>query len=69
MAAQIPPAAREAHDRAVCDGEPSYEDPATGATVLTSAFLASQERCCGSGCRHCPYDEDERRRAGRPPSR
>lgn len=66
MASPIPEAARDAHDRALAAGAPSYADPETGYTVLTSATLLAQGRCCGSGCRHCPYDEDERRRAGRP---
>jgi len=27
-----------------------------GRIVFTEEFLRSREYCCGSGCRHCPYD-------------
>jgi hypothetical protein len=47
-------AIREAHDRAVAQGEPGYLDPATGFFVFTAAELAARGECCGSGCRHCP---------------
>lgn len=46
----------DAHARAVAAGEDGYLDPATGLFVLTAAYLADRGRCCGSGCRHCPYD-------------
>lgn len=46
----------EAHAAAVAAGEDGYLDPATGLFVLTAAYLADRGRCCGSGCRHCPYD-------------
>ena len=43
----------------------TYLDPATGYTVFTA--IAHQRRgvCCGSGCRHCPFEYsnvNERRR-------
>jgi hypothetical protein len=44
-----------AHAAAVAAGEAGYLDPDTGLFVLTAAFLAGRGRCCGSGCRHCPY--------------
>ena len=44
------------HDEAVAAGEPGYIDPVTGLFVLTAAYLAARGECCGSGCRHCPYD-------------
>jgi hypothetical protein len=34
--------------------------------VFTAEYLRRRGYCCGSGCRHCPYDEDEQKRAGRP---
>jgi Family of unknown function (DUF5522) len=68
MATSIPPLAQVAHDDAVREGRPTYSDPSTGYTVFTSVALLAQERCCGSGCRHCPYDEVEQRRAKRPGS-
>ena len=69
MAPQVSEEALALHDRAVAAGAPSYVDPDSGYTVLTSETLRAQGRCCGSGCRHCPYDLDEQRRAGRPGSR
>jgi hypothetical protein len=44
-----------AHERALATGADSYEDPATGYSVFTSAFLLERGSCCDSGCRHCPY--------------
>ncbi|WP_414698961.1 DUF5522 domain-containing protein [Oligoflexus sp.] len=41
-------------------------DPATGYLVFTAAYHLKRGYCCGSGCRNCPYSEDERKRAGRP---
>jgi Family of unknown function (DUF5522) len=29
-----------------------------GAWVFTEHFLRSRGYCCGSGCRHCPYDKN-----------
>ncbi|MEP7202097.1 MAG: DUF5522 domain-containing protein [Ilumatobacteraceae bacterium] len=43
------------HGRAVTAGSPCYEDPSTGLTVFTAAFLAERDYCCDSGCRHCPF--------------
>jgi hypothetical protein len=28
----------------------------SGAIVLTEEYLVNRGRCCGSLCRHCPYD-------------
>ena len=47
--------AAEAHLAAVRAGAPGYEDPDSGLFVFTAVSLAAQGRCCGSGCRHCPY--------------
>ena len=44
-----------AHDKASARGEPMYEDPGSGFWVFTEAGLTARGRCCGSGCRHCPY--------------
>ncbi len=33
-----------------------YFDPVTGFAVLTAEFLLKRGYCCGSGCRHCPYE-------------
>jgi len=45
----------EAHQAALDAALDSYVDPASGYTVLTSAFLLERGTCCDSGCRHCPY--------------
>ena len=47
----------ERHESAMLRGEPTYQDPLSGFQVLTAAFLAARDRCCNSGCRHCPYVE------------
>ena len=60
----VSPAALAAHDRADAAGEDGYVDPTTGYVVFTRSALAARGRCCGNGCRHCPYDDDERRASG-----
>lgn len=62
----IDPAAKRAHDAAVAAGQPGYIDPSTGLFVMTARYLEQRGKCCGSGCRHCPWPADEQRRAGRP---
>lgn len=42
-----------------------YLDPWTGLWVQTSAQLSKSGKCCGAGCRHCPYPRSEQERAGR----
>ena len=49
------PAILAAHQAALDAGADAYVDPASGYTVLTSAFLLTRGTCCDSGCRHCPY--------------
>ncbi|QSB17568.1 hypothetical protein JQS43_25090 [Natronosporangium hydrolyticum] len=44
-----------AHSAALAAGASGYLDPATGLFALTARYLADQGRCCGSGCRHCPF--------------
>ncbi len=43
------------HDLACERGHSSYIDPETGYHVFTALGLRRRGRCCGSGCRHCPY--------------
>ncbi len=45
------------HKEAIDEGNDIYIDPDTGFAVLTAEFLLNRGYCCGSGCRHCPYDE------------
>lgn len=51
----LAPHVEAAHLAAVRAGEPGYLDPDTGLFVLTAITLAGRGRCCGEGCRHCPY--------------
>ena len=44
-----------AHVTALDNDDAGYADPATGLFVLTAAYLAARQECCGRGCRHCPY--------------
>lgn len=44
-----------AHEAALDRGDDGYLDPRTGRSVLTAAFLWDRDRCCDTGCRHCPY--------------
>jgi hypothetical protein len=48
-------AMQEAHDAAVARGDAGYADPVTGFFVFTTPSLLAKGRCCGNGCRHCPY--------------
>jgi hypothetical protein len=44
------------HRDAVAAGERTYRDPSTQLTVLTELAHRQRGACCGSACRHCPYD-------------
>lgn len=54
------PSASQAPDieelhRVACKSKQSfYTDPSSGLVVFT-AYHLSQRKCCGCGCRHCPY--------------
>ncbi len=41
------------------EGEDYYLDG--GFMVFTEKFLRERGHCCRSGCRHCPYEEEENR--------
>jgi ATP-binding cassette subfamily B (MDR/TAP) protein 1 len=46
----------DAIHKAACDqGAMSYKDPDTGYQVFTELAHKKRGKCCGSGCRHCPY--------------
>ena len=53
------------HQAACKRKQNGYSDPETGFFVLTEYYLEQRGHCCGAGCRHCPYDAAEQRRAGR----
>ncbi len=47
------------HRAAIAAGESMYSDPDTGLFVLTAQFHLQRGQCCGRGCRHCPYVEED----------
>lgn len=51
--------AQQVHDQAVAEGKLSYQDPSTGYEVFTSLGLKERGRCCGCGCRHCPFQHEK----------
>jgi diphthamide synthase (EF-2-diphthine--ammonia ligase) len=44
------------HNAACVRGEKFYTDPTTGYLVMTKLNHLARGKCCGSGCRHCPYN-------------
>eukprot|EP00438_Fugacium_kawagutii_P029550 Skav201251 [mRNA] locus=scaffold1492:9324:11258:+ [translate_table: standard] len=44
------------HEEACQRGETFYTDPSTGFLVFTEVAHRKRGKCCGSGCRHCPYN-------------
>ena len=36
--------------------EPDYYFNEKGLITFTASYLLKRGSCCGSGCRHCPYD-------------
>ncbi|MEY3014596.1 MAG: hypothetical protein RIT45_3331 [Pseudomonadota bacterium] len=44
------------HRAALARGERTYLDPRTGFSVMTELVHRKRGFCCGSACRHCPYD-------------
>ncbi|RMH71196.1 MAG: hypothetical protein D6675_07245 [Gemmatimonadetes bacterium] len=46
------------HEAACQQQQPTYPDPETGYPVMTAVFHLERGFCCGSGCRHCPYQKD-----------
>jgi len=43
------------HKQACEDGKTTYIDPSSGYQVFTEVAHLKRGKCCGSGCRHCPY--------------
>lgn len=43
------------HKQACEEGKTTYIDPSTGYQVFTEIAHRKRGKCCGSGCRHCPY--------------
>ncbi|BDW83057.1 hypothetical protein MACH24_24950 [Erythrobacter sp. Dej080120_24] len=51
-----PPAYEALHEAACARGERSYIDPETEFMVFTRLAHLDRGKCCGSACRHCPFD-------------
>ncbi|KAI1891508.1 hypothetical protein AGOR_G00144530 [Albula goreensis] len=43
------------HEEACEARQRKYIDPITGKRVTTKFGHLQRGKCCGSGCRHCPY--------------
>ena len=46
----------ELHKNACINKAKTYIDPKSGYSVFTAYFLQNRGKCCGSKCRHCPYN-------------
>lgn len=46
------------HAAAVARGDFAYTDPQTGFAVFTELGLRARGKCCGCGCRHCPFEHE-----------
>ncbi|KAJ8608521.1 hypothetical protein CTAYLR_005738 [Chrysophaeum taylorii] len=53
----------ELHEVACANGEETYIDPKSGLTVFTEFAHLQRGSCCGSRCRHCPYNHVNVRRS------
>jgi ATP-binding cassette subfamily B (MDR/TAP) protein 1 len=51
----LTPDIEEVHKSACAQGEATYLDPSTQYTVFTRDSLRKRGKCCGNGCRHCPF--------------
>lgn len=47
-----------AHLKALRERRLSYKDPKTGYVVMSVSQLLLNGKCCGNGCRHCPYKHE-----------
>ncbi|VDM47349.1 unnamed protein product [Toxocara canis] len=47
-----------AHLKALRERRLWYKDPKTGFHVMCSSQLLLSGKCCGNGCRHCPYGHE-----------
>lgn len=48
----------EIHAHACAAGKDNYVDPASGYMCFTELFHRKRGKCCGSACRHCPFNHD-----------
>ena len=54
--AALSPEIEELHRSACAALSDTYVDPATGYTVFTALSHTKRGTCCGSACRHCPFN-------------
>jgi len=47
---------RQRHEEACARGQDTYIDPVSGYRVITEVAHQRRGECCGSKCRHCPFD-------------
>ncbi|OZC12086.1 hypothetical protein X798_00605 [Onchocerca flexuosa] len=47
-----------AHLKAIRERRLSYKDPKEGFLVMTVSQHLLRGKCCGSGCRHCPFQHE-----------
>nr|XP_032802628.1 uncharacterized protein C1orf53-like isoform X4 [Petromyzon marinus] len=45
------------HTEACLAGKDTYVDPVSGYSVFTSRSHLLRGKCCGSACRHCPFEQ------------
>ena len=48
----------ELHRAACAASKDTYRDPVTGYTVFTAHAHTKRGACCGSACRHCPFNHE-----------
>lgn len=53
------------HEEACARGARTYIDPVSGYQVFTRIGLLEAGRCCGAGCRHCPFGHERVRQKDR----
>ncbi len=56
--APLTPEIEELHRQACMQGKTMYIDPQTGYKVFTAFAHVQRGKCCGSKCRHCPFDHE-----------
>ena len=52
----LPKNIEDIHALACAASQETYKDPRTGYTVFTAFSHTKRGTCCGSACRHCPFD-------------
>lgn len=54
--AAVVQAIEDLHARTCAEGGDGYMDPTTGFFVFSALSHLRRGKCCGSACRHCPFD-------------